>query len=460
MGNVLIERDTMVDIADSIRGKTGSVELMKPDEMPQAIDSIPSGGGGSAADPELPVRFFSYDGDLLYSYTLEEVAELEALPPVPEVQGLVSQGWNWTLAELVENGRQADVGPMYITDDGATRVYISLTEGRLSPVLGFKQNKANGVTVDWGDGSSLETSSVLNSAVNMEHTYARAGNYVISLLPDQDATLTIQGSSSQLSTGILVYANKSTLIENKVYTCAVKRIELGRNTSLKDYAFLQYVCLKSISVPAYIQQLGHYAFSFCYGLKMLVIPRGVTTISEQLLINCINLQHVSIPYSVSIIEMMSVCSCYLLDRVALPRTVTEIWDYAFSACYSVRSFCFPDGVTEIKSACMQEMHALQRVDFGDAHIETIFSSAFSKCTSLGTIEIPETVKSIYPQAFANTNCKSIFVYPEKPPTLVSNNVFQGIWNDCVIYVPHGCLAAYQAATNWSDYASHMVEMPE
>ena len=28
--------------------------------------------------------------------TAEEVAELEALPPVPEVQGLVSQGWNWT----------------------------------------------------------------------------------------------------------------------------------------------------------------------------------------------------------------------------------------------------------------------------------------------------------------------------------------------------------------------------
>ena len=32
MGNVLIERDTMVDIADSIRGKTGGVELMKPDD--------------------------------------------------------------------------------------------------------------------------------------------------------------------------------------------------------------------------------------------------------------------------------------------------------------------------------------------------------------------------------------------------------------------------------------------
>ena len=232
MSNVLIDRGTMGAIAESIRSKTGAADPMKPREMPGAIDSIPSGGGGSAADPELPVRFFSYDGDLLFSYTLEEIAELEDLPPVPEVQGLISQGWNWTLAELIENGREADVGPMYITDDGATRVYISLTEGRLSPVLGFQQNKANGVTVDWGDGSTQETSSLLNAAVNMEHTYARAGKYVISLLPDQDATLTLQSYSPSAGCSKLVYANRATSNENKVYVCAVTNIELGRNICL------------------------------------------------------------------------------------------------------------------------------------------------------------------------------------------------------------------------------------
>ena len=55
MSNVLIDRGTMGAIAESIRSKTGAADPMKPREMPGAIDSIPSGGGGSAADPELPL---------------------------------------------------------------------------------------------------------------------------------------------------------------------------------------------------------------------------------------------------------------------------------------------------------------------------------------------------------------------------------------------------------------------
>ena len=40
MANVLVEEKTMTDIANAIREKSGTVEKMKPAEMPQAIDSI------------------------------------------------------------------------------------------------------------------------------------------------------------------------------------------------------------------------------------------------------------------------------------------------------------------------------------------------------------------------------------------------------------------------------------
>lgn len=40
MANVLVEEKTMTDIANAIRAKSGTVEKMKPAEMPQAIDSI------------------------------------------------------------------------------------------------------------------------------------------------------------------------------------------------------------------------------------------------------------------------------------------------------------------------------------------------------------------------------------------------------------------------------------
>lgn len=48
---VVVLDDTLTDIADAIRGKNGSSDTYKPSEMADAIDNIPSGGGGDALEP-------------------------------------------------------------------------------------------------------------------------------------------------------------------------------------------------------------------------------------------------------------------------------------------------------------------------------------------------------------------------------------------------------------------------
>ena len=44
-----------------------------------------------------------------------------------------------------------------------------------------------------------------------------------------------------------------------------------------------------------------------------------------------------------------------------------------------------------------------------------------------------------------------------PPALSNTSAFDGIPDDCIIYVPQGSLEAYQTATNWATYASRMQE---
>ena len=151
MANVLVEEETLTAIADAVRARGGTSELMKPSEIPDAVSRIPSGSSG--ADMSLPIRFFDYDGTLLHSFSLEELAEMEDLPDLPSHEKLICTGWNWTLEDLKATNREMNVAALYVTDDGATRFYVVLDEDMLEPQVSFGQTFYNGVEIDWGDGS-------------------------------------------------------------------------------------------------------------------------------------------------------------------------------------------------------------------------------------------------------------------------------------------------------------------
>ena len=105
--------------------------------------------------------------------------------------------------------------------------------------------------------------------------------------------------------------------------------------------------------------------------------------------------------------------CNMLQWVSIGKNVTSIGDYAFKNCYSLASITIPDGVTSVGN-------------------------------------------------YAFKNCYGVAEYhlkPTTPPTLSSTNAFSNIPSDCIIYVPQGCLEAYQSATNWATYADYMQEEP-
>ena len=61
------------------------------------------------------------------------------MPANPTHTGLTSQGWNWTLANAktyVSTYGSLNIGQMYVTDDGKTRLYLTITsDKRKSPTL-------------------------------------------------------------------------------------------------------------------------------------------------------------------------------------------------------------------------------------------------------------------------------------------------------------------------------------
>ena len=106
------------------------------------------------------VTFYDYDGTVLYSYTKNDFANLNSMPDNPTHEGLTAQGWNWDLSDAktyVNKYGSLNIGQMYVTDDGKTRIYITLTEGYISPILQLYLNDNTELDIDWGDGSAHST---------------------------------------------------------------------------------------------------------------------------------------------------------------------------------------------------------------------------------------------------------------------------------------------------------------
>ena len=217
-------------IATAIEGKGVTVpEGTLLDGMAPLIESIETGGSSTPGTPG-DIMFYDYDGTIVTSWTLAELATKTALPDYPSHNGLICQGWNWSLADLKTANRKMNVGAMYITDDGKTRIYIHLEEGRTSPVLGVCPNGT--VDIDWGDGTVHDTltgSDTSTAVYTSAHSYAAPGDYVIQL--------TVTGSMGFGSNGLLVYTSNSD-DRNSVYRNAIRKVELGSGvTSIGDGAF-------------------------------------------------------------------------------------------------------------------------------------------------------------------------------------------------------------------------------
>lgn len=392
-------RGLFSDIADAIREKDGSSGTIVADTFPDAIRAIPTGGGGEAATSK-DVNFIDCDGTILYSYTKSEFAVLTEMPDNPSHDGLTAQGWNWSLSDAktyVASYGKLIIGQMYATDDGNTRIHISLAEGRTSPMFGTYLNGT--MIVDWGDGKAATTlhSASYTSKWTSKHTYSKPGDYVI--------TLTVTGTNARADIIGLAYSSASDN-RNGAYKNAIQKLEIGSGITGFTYLGNCY-SLKNITFPSGFS--GAIYLGNCYSLTSVTIPsRTSSYVTLGSLQYCDSLKHFSMPRLVSTITTSCFEDCASLSTLAIPSGVSQISDYAFRRCYNLTSIVIPNSVTKIGAG------------------------TFYQCYGLGSIKFTRTT----------------------PPTVSNSNAWTNIPTDCKIYVPSASLSKYKSATNYPSSSTY------
>jgi hypothetical protein len=359
---------------------------------------------------EKDVNFYDYDGTVLYSYTAEEFLELTEMPANPTHTGLTSQGWNWTLSDAktyVTDYGMCDIGQMYITDDGATRVYVSLNSNTLTIYLGFGIN--GNATVNWGDNSATETvsGSSQGTTIYTPHTYANAGDYVISIKVNS-GKMDLRGTNGAGSSLINV-----TSTDNNIYGNAlIQKVECGDK----------------------IEFIRDYAFKYCVNMQSLTIPRGHTYITAYIL-TFSNIKHITLPSTITNIQNYGIDAVYNLETISVPKSVTSTAMDSISSNYKLKRISYYGG---------------QMVSSNNYNVKTVegFTNiSVSNFYSLEYLNIPSSVTSI--TASNCYNLKSIKFMGSTPPTAPFNS-FTGLPITCKIYVPTGTLTDYTTASNYPD----------
>lgn len=407
------------------------------------------GGGGGAVSPK-DINFYDYDGTCVAAWSLAELAEKNVLPGYPSHDGLTCQGWNWTLADLKTENAKMNVGAMYITTDGKTRLHIVLPEQRKTLRLGLCVNGT--AVIDWGDGS--ETASLQGTNLNTvlytaAHSYSASGAYTISISVTGSARIP---GNQYVFTGAVSESGGTAAVLRSILT----GVHFGSNMTCSQNSFYTFASLEYITVPSTpvgIQSMS--TIQKCAKLRQITYAPGITEIGynnaneDSIAVVCLN-------NGVEVLAESALSNASNMN-VTFPKSVVKTWSHLIRANNTIKEITIPglNGATGL-NVCYS-CKALERITVGSG-VTKILSNFASECQSLLTLVCLGSLESIANAAFTNANEAVLFDFSActAVPTLENANAFGGIPADCEIRVPAALLDEWKAATNWATYANQIV----
>lgn len=185
-------------------------------------------------------------------------------------------------------------------------------------------------------------------------------------------------------------------------------------TALPIQAFYKSTNVENLILPNTLITIGEEMF-YQSKLKTVVIPANATTIGNSAFEQCASLISIDIPANVETIGTAAFKGCSSLTTVTFEKesqlkTISGGYSNpnyygVFSDCTTLTSIKIPASVKTIEEAAFKGCSSLATVTFEKgSQLKTIggdsySSGAFSDCTALTSIEIPASVETIEAAAF-------------------------------------------------------------
>ncbi len=238
------------------------------------------------------------------------------------------------------------------------------------------------------------------------------------------------------------------------------KVVITDTENIEQYAFQDCKSLTNITLPSSLTSIGQNAFNGCIGLTTITIPDDVTSISENAFKGCTGLTSITIPNAVTTIGENAFSGCSGLTEITLPfigksktatgtdarfgyifgktsypggdltngfyipsmltkvviTDITSVGEYAFSGCSKLTTLTLPDTVTSIGDYAFSGCSAVTSLNI-TTNVVSIGYGAFWNCSSLASLVIPEGITTIHPYTFNGCSGLQTINIPDSVTTI-------------------------------------------